>query len=506
MKRHLHTSDFSLLYRKTMGMVVLCMMCFLAPSLQANNLQLSDLRLEDSQTISFAVSWENSWHLDQGPANHDAVWVFVKGHRDELPWGTLALAAGGHQSSQPELVRIETVEDGLGVFLVPPQIGSRQDQEARITLQLDQPLIDGAWEIDILGIEMVWVPAGPYWLGDGASNFQLGYNAPSGMIEVTSEATLDVGNDPEFSSGNSVHPPEGLIPAGFPKGTEGFYCMKYELSQEQYVDFLNHLTLDQQVSRTVCGPLALPGTLAMATGNAFRNGIRMYRPATTNSPAVFGCDLDADGSFNEPEDGQTRACNFLSWDDLAAYLDWAGLSPMTELEFEKACRGPLPPVGGEFAWGTPEVIDANTVLLDGSDQETVAEIGTGQTGLASHGYDGPRGGLRCGFAAGPSTNRIEAGASYYGIMEMSGNLWEMCVVASSLGVDFRGENGDGILDDSGNGVWRSASEGSGGGYRGGAWNSGILPGFRDLAVSDRFYTGLNPDQRRETSGGRGVRR
>jgi formylglycine-generating enzyme required for sulfatase activity len=42
--------------------------------------------------------------------------------------------------------------------------------------------------------------------------------------------------------------------------------------------------------------------------------------------------------------------NILSWFDVAAYLDWAALRPMTELEFEKVCRGPENRIAGEYAW------------------------------------------------------------------------------------------------------------------------------------------------------------
>ncbi|MDE7073606.1 MAG: hypothetical protein K2O69_00910, partial [Odoribacter sp.] len=41
------------------------------------------------------------------------------------------------------------------------------------------------------------------------------------------------------------------LAAAYPSGFFGFYVMKYEISQDQYVRFLNKLTLDQQKARTI---------------------------------------------------------------------------------------------------------------------------------------------------------------------------------------------------------------------------------------------------------------
>lgn len=54
---------------------------------------------------------------------------------------------------------------------------------------------------------------------------------------------------------------------------------------------------------------------------------------------------------NEPDDGAWVSANDLSWMDGAVLADWAALRPFTELEFEKAARGPVVPVADEFAWG-----------------------------------------------------------------------------------------------------------------------------------------------------------
>lgn len=50
---------------------------------------------------------------------------------------------------------------------------------------------------------------------------------------------------------------------------------------------------------------------------------------------------------------------FMHWDDMMAFLDWAGLRPYTELEYTKACRDPLEPIPLEYPWNTGS---ADTIL------------------------------------------------------------------------------------------------------------------------------------------------
>ena len=71
-----------------------------------------------------------------------------------------------------------------------------------------------------------------------------------------------------------------------------------------------------------------------------------------------------------------RTCNFLSWQDGYAYAGWAGLRPMTELEFEKACRGPLNPVPHEHAWGSTEMVIASDLQDEGLPTERYGNGGT----------------------------------------------------------------------------------------------------------------------------------
>jgi formylglycine-generating enzyme required for sulfatase activity len=126
--------------------------------------------------------------------------------------------------------------------------------------------------------------------------------------------------------------------------------------------------------------------------------------------------------------------NYLSWADLAAYLDWSCLRPMTELEFEKICRGTMARVAGEYPWGTTDLNGYfSTSIVAGTGFRANENIATivngrcmfsGQNVVATSTY-GP---ARVGMFATSSSGRSSSGAAYYGVMDMSGNVWERKVV------------------------------------------------------------------------------
>ncbi len=476
----------------------------------ANNVSISNLQLVDAQTIRFDVAWDNAWDWDSvaEPFNHDAVWFFVKVHHPTHVWAhaDVSTVVGHHTIGSP--LAIETVADGKGVFIRRSDGQAGDVGETTVTLRLQSPLPANAYGIKVLGVEMVYVPEGPFYLGDSTSNNTLGRGNDKGPLLIDSENALAIGSGHQQLSTDNDAPPAGNIPAAFPKGYGGFYCMKYEISQEQYRDFLNCLTLAQQTNRTAAAPTSAMGTLALSGFSSNRNGIRIGTSSNGTVPAVYVCDDNTSNPPNSIDDGQNRACNFLSWNDVAAWLHWAALRPITELEFEKVNRGPAYPVGGELAWGTPLVVDANTLAHDGLPNETATDAVPTGHGLASHGYAGPQGSLRCGFGGSDTSTRLTIGAGYYGALEMSGNLWELVINTNTTqGLTFTAAVGDGNLDANGNAhttTW-PGTDAQGAGHRGGGWNSGILADFRDLAISDRFYIDLAPTQRRNTGGGRGGR-
>lgn len=469
-----------------------------------NNLQLTDLHLIDQQHIGVSISWENSWRLDTSPANHDAVWIFVKYRLGNGVWQHMDLSSNDQAHVADHPLEIKAVPDSKGVFVRRAETGEGVVFPNLLSLSLASPLPSGTLDLEVYGMEMVYVPEEGFFLGDSSSFHHFREPDSGSPVWIGSEASIETD---QLSAGVEANI-FGSIPLTYPKGYAASYVMKYELSQAQYRDFLNCLSYEQQAARTSQSPAASTGTAAMTQNGVLTNrsvlviDVPGQAPST---PAIYGGEAQTDGLFNQADDGLTRACNYLSWKDLLAYLDWVGLRPMTELEFEKICRGPLSPIAGEFAWGTPQIIDANSLLMDGTEGETVSEMADSIKGLGSHGYNGPAGPLRVGFGGNDSSDRLQIGGSYYGVLEMSGNLWELCVTVDSAGLQFVGNHGDGHLDNMGEANEQDWPLEDGGIHRGGAWFSGIIEPYRDLAISDRFYYDLQPFLRRNTTGGRGVR-
>jgi hypothetical protein len=118
--------------------------------------------------------------------------------------------------------------------------------------------------------------------------------------------------------------------------------------------------------------------------------------------------------------------------------------------------------------------------------------------------------MRVGVFATGSSTRALAGAGYYGMMELSGNLWERPVtVGNATGRVFTGVHGNGTLSANGRANetgWPGLAGGevtgaTGAGFRGGGWNYFAIY----LRLSDRFDAALTFTNRFVNYGGRGVR-
>ena len=421
--------------------LVFLMLLFSFISLNGNNVRIMNVVNtnpgEANPILTFDIAWDNSWRVSTGPSNYDAVWVFVKYQKvpvgapnceSYLEWHHAKMKNGSSEFSVGSPLTYNFVNDSVGIFLYRATDGIGNIDTTHVKIQVNLPVpsspYDSVYNFKVFAIEMVYIPQGAFELGDGISS-----NRFSSIIIDNSTTTL--------SPGGGV---SGTIPAAFPKGYQAFYCMKYEISQQQYVDFLNTLNFNQQVTRTNLNATqlatnpGLSGVCAMQASCLNRNSIKLIQEGVNNSrPGIFACDLNsAPGDpFNSPNDGQTIAMNYLSLADLYSYLDWAGLRPMTNFEFEKIARGPLSRIGNEFIWGTTNITQAQSTSLNnpGTTSETSSVTGPG---LAAYGSSTSNGPLRVGFSATSSSNRENSGAAYYGVMNLGGNVWEMVVGGSNV--------------------------------------------------------------------------
>jgi formylglycine-generating enzyme required for sulfatase activity len=182
---------------------------------------------------------------------------------------------------------------------------------------------------------------------------------------------------------------------------KALWCMKYEITQAAYRDFLNTLDSAQQVTRTSVAVTSVTGTSALSGGTA-RNFIEIAVPATSTTTAVYGCDANGNNIYNEAGDGEWVACNFLAWVDIAAFLDWSGLAPMSELQYERICRGNTSAGGnaavlGEYAWGTATIFASNYTLSSANTASEIASNASGTVGNAAYTTTSSAGPLRSGI-------------------------------------------------------------------------------------------------------------
>lgn len=515
----------------------------------ANNLKINNV-LIISQNVSlhynlvqFNVSWENSWRVSNGPANWDAAWVFIKfrkttgneWHTATLNWVNGNGATDGHIA--PPACTIASANDNgsggsYGVFIyhsTDMALASVNYSNVQLRWSYGVAGVDetDSIEICVVGLEMVRVNKGSFQIGDGttytAGQFQdgsggAGATGGGSPFLINSESSITLGGGLPGSLGNNNatnmfeqddfnNVSSRILPATFPKGYDAFYCMKYEITQQQYVTFLNKLSYTQQAYNTdiTTPPNSPAGTNVMTFfGTPIRNGVVIMFPGSNpNTPATYACDGNSNAIYNEIDDGHDVACNNLNWHELSAFLDWSGLRPMTELEFEKACRGDQTPVVDEYAWGSTSLGLLNNTINTGSANETPDDPNANVNCTNWTSMWGP---IRVGsFGTGDYT-REGTGATYYGIMEMSGNMWERTVsVGSPAGRNFTGLHGNGELTSTGDADvpnWPDMVTAAGIGFRGGAW---YCDEPAQACVSQRFYATSAQTISLYNFGGRGVR-
>ncbi len=507
------------------------LLVFFSTVVQANNLTITNARISakntinDTYTITFDLRWENNWREGD---NWDACWIVVKFfHNGE--WQHAHLSLTGHSAGSIDAIndsaniQLGLVDERLSHSASNPAVGAFFYRSPTATTSggatfntIGAELIwdyasNGLSDSDtaliaVLGTEMVYVASGAFSAGfflalqPSITNFYEPIRetiSPQGgaygtwHFEVLNENAVTLST--AVAEGN-VYASDywgstGVLPADYPKGFNAFYCMKYEGSQSQYVTFLNLLPTAMRETR-------------------YPNKYGQHRHGITQSGFQYSTDLPY------------VACNYVSWADASAYLDWMGLRPMTELEFEKLCdpmgqsRDGFLSDASELPWGTGlcqnfsycyqyplRAITPNSIANAGGANEYSYYSGSGKPNLnarRTHNQYGDlnQGPLRVGSFATQSNLIDSAGATPSGILDIGGNLSEFTIGITNDGRGFEPIHGDGQLSiagpipgsvsgDANVSTWpSSAAEGTG--RRGGSW-------------ADNSYYAVEFDRRKQTS-------
>lgn len=475
-----------------------------ANNIEVTNISLTGQNTDDNYTlVQFDLSWENSWRISSGPSNYDGAWVFIKFKENGGNWehGTVnyvdGTAAGdGHTEATGST--IQTSSDGIGVFVYRDADGNGNVNFSEIQLRWNygtDNVADGSIvDVQVFAIEMVYIPQGTYPLGSTSSGSEVDhFYTNTGLFgfrdtyDVSSEAAITISNasgelyydvDAAENNGDQLGP----IPADFPKGYDAFWCMKYEITEDQWICFFNSLTETQKANRDV-------------TDSGHKN-----------SDTVVSRNTIAYTSGNATTDAPARAVSFLSYEDNAAYYDWTGLRFLTEMEFEKAAKGPIHILDMVASGGVTVFDELYTLSNDGMENADITNPGENITNMCYNTTD-PGGPMRVGIFASSAINptRLETGGSYYGVMELSGNLYERCIgVGTPINRAYTGAHGNGEVLSSGNhnvANWPAVGSEGAIAYRGGSWaNSSSL-----CAVADRNSAAVLSSITNSRIGARGAR-
>lgn len=495
---------------------MLFLLACIAGNSYANNISIQKVAITDTNrtaktaSIRFNISWDNSWRDE---VNWDAAWIFVKFRRPQdsvWRYKHMTLSSSNNSvGSGTANMKFAIPDDRKGAFYYRSGIGSGNIKMDSVKLfwnyAADSVSVIDSVEVKVFATEMVYVPEGNFALGDGNGTQKSSYsfqlkNAPNNFVTVTDKWSPPINimvNINDNGIDDAILHKDGIRISGlgglditndkvadlpdFPTGYRAFYCMKYPVTQGQYTDMLNTISSRD----TVFQWMQYNDTSRLKKVNSkYKAVLQNLDPFYNSIPNdlqrhTISLDSNEVKYFVSRPD---RAYGRGQTNHYEAYSDWAALRPITELEFEKAARGPLPPMykvyrqnnnynynsdttnnwsGFDWAWGNDSTIARSQNMLNSQFTFSGPENGTeffsnynifkrynNPTMYGTTGGDGGSGPYRVGIFATDTSSRISSGATYYGIMDFSKNVAQLVVSVGSSKtrtLSFK-KHGDGMLN------------------------------------------------------------
>ena len=385
-----------------------------ATQLKANNMLVKNVTTTGDNAanktiqVQFDMSWDNSW---RDAINWDAAWVFMKFKNANGLWQHVQLNTTGFANGTGTANTIQVGSDKVGAFVYRSAAGTGTFASTTMQLQWNYGLsgltnVTGL-EIRVFAVEMVYVPQGDFTIAKGfyitpsSLRPNLTFNAPGDNFPVintrlTPSLSYSDGTNVRIKGDAGIDTNnDGVVDnTTYPTGYKAFYLYKYEMSEQHYADFLNTLTATQITALGVAG-----------SNITLNNG--QYFSSTPN-----------------------RACGNSNGNRLFAYADWAGLRPMSFLEFNKATYGPFLPILNTGFCVFDSYPASGNIVGQFSGNDCVPDIND------------------VGYLANSTSTRQESGASYYGIMDLTRvNTSEPVIKLNYF--NYTNQNGNGLLSSTG---------------------------------------------------------
>ena len=308
------------LYRQRLHLPALLATCLTSQiataQLSVENIEVVQETKGEETYVQFGIARAAG---DFAPAN-SAFWVFAKyAHPD-----------GGWRDARWLLDGNSCVDDGgndvvISVDGSPPHNGlllqaisnDATGWSVRIAWDLDasqlKSPVDGI-HLRVFAIELIGIPDGPFEIRTAPDATSPLAAANGSKLRIASEDVIAIGDSGDLTYAASDYGGDrsGPIPPAYPKGVGAFYVMRRELTEGEYAGFLSTLDGRAQSARDITRH-----PMYSRSGGTIQ--------VTDDSVTV--------GSPDQP-------AGFVSWADGTAWAAWAGLRPMSELEFEKIVSSP----------------------------------------------------------------------------------------------------------------------------------------------------------------------